>query len=289
MPDLSVEGYKICQAENFFDRNHVLVAISSLARFHAAFCNYVTNKSEKTPYNFLDEYGDVITEPTFVESPWLKAGARVVYNLLKEFSPKWKKYPRDLSEKLEKLCIEACNTLQVYEETVNVVIHKDLWANNIMFKYSEEIPINAILIDFQCLQYAPPAFDVMIFLYLTTCRSFRDSHELEVLDHYYKVFCANLDEPTSLRLKEYTRPDFLRWCEKARLFSLVVAALIGPYVAMEPTAAQKHFDNPDTYAEYLYDRWYPVISHARENRIYMKRNVALGEEIVEKYILKQYL
>lgn len=285
MPDLSAQGYKVHPVEKFFDRNHVLTAISSIARFHAVFCNYLTKNSFTTSYNFLEENKHIMTEPIFKDCPWLRAAALTCANVLKEFSPNWKHYPADLLDKLTNLYIKACDTVKEYEETLNVIIHKDLWANNILFKYTGESPTNAVLIDFQCTRIAPPAFDVMVFLYLNTSEKFRNCHETEVLDHYYKIFSENLDDHTKIRLKNYDRSEFLKWCEKARLFAMVETAGIYPFIMMEPNVARKYFDDPERYLEYINkDRTYPVVSHAKENVIYRDRQLSICEEIVEKYI-----
>lgn len=288
MPDLSLEGYKVHPVEKEFDRNHILVGISSIARFHAAFCNYITESSIKTSCNFLEENKDVMSEPIYKDCPWLRAGVRVTYNILKEYSPKWKQCTANLLDQLTKLYIKACDMVKEYEDTLNVIIHKDLWANNILFKYSGEKPTNAILIDFQCIRYAPPAFDVMVFLYINTSEEFRKCHESEILDHYFKIFSEDIDDVTKIRLKNYYKAEFLKWCERARLFAIVVTALIYPYIMMEPNVARKYFDDSDKYFEYLKDRTYPVLSHAKENSSYRDSQLRICEEIAEKYCILKY-
>ncbi|XP_045448156.1 uncharacterized protein LOC123656532 [Melitaea cinxia] len=292
MPDLGAEGYKSYPSSKYLDKNHVMVTATSIARFHAAFANYETKKTvlENKPYNFFDEYGHVMTEPVFYDTPWLRAAAKLTSNLLKEFSTNSKCYPSDLEERLVDLYIRACDDIKYYEGTLNVLIHKDLWFNNILFRYSGDVATNAVLIDFQCMRFAPPAFDMMLFLHLTTTRSFRERHESEVLRHYYTVFSESLDDDTKRRMVSlnYDLENFLAWCEKARLFGMLLAAAIFPYSLMDPVTAKKTFDDPETFTYLLeVDRSVPVIEHAKESNVYRIKQLELSEEIVEKYLLRR--
>ncbi|CAH2233625.1 uncharacterized protein LOC120629036 [Pararge aegeria] len=290
MPDLCVQGYEAYPTQRYFDKEHVLATATSLARFHAAFANYVSKKTaEDCGYDFFDIYGDIVCEPpmSFCDSPWIRAAAKLSNNLLKEFSLKKHEYPTDLEEKLCKLFVKGCATLKEYKDTLNVIVHKDLWANNILFKYESGKITNAVLLDFQCIRFAPPAFDVISLLYLSTSRDFRERYGNQVLRQYYSEFKDNLNELTTRRLQDlgYDEESFLDWVEKARLFGMLVAIAIFPYALMEPSAAQKAFDNPDTYVEYLeVDRSVPVLAHARENSHYKIRQLEVCEEFVERFV-----
>ncbi|CAH2233623.1 uncharacterized protein LOC120629003 [Pararge aegeria] len=285
MPDLAILGYRTHPTEMYFDRNHVFVVVSSLARFHAAFANYFTKRNQTHPH-FIEEHAFFNEEP-FSDAPWLKGAAKVNYQVLKEFSSKSIHYPIDLEEKLSQLYIKAYQSLRNNEDTLNVVIHKDLWANNILFQYNDNVPINAVLVDFQLARYAPPTFDLMSLLYMTTSRQFRDCYENEVFHHYYKVFSESLDDCTKQRLQNlnYDFAEFLKWCERSRMFGLVQANTTIPCVCMEPDVAQKTFDDPDTYVEHVTgDRSKPVVAHSRENVQYRLRQLEVSEEFVEKYV-----
>ncbi|XP_045773392.1 uncharacterized protein LOC123872851 [Maniola jurtina] len=286
MPDLSIHGYKTCSSQTYFDRNHVFVSATSLARFHAAFANYFTKRNQQKP-DFLEENG-LIIEQEFSDSQWLLCAAKVTYNILIEFSSKAKHYPADLEEKLAQLYIQGYASLKNNGDTLNLVIHKDLWANNILFQYKNDVPINAVLIDFQLSTYAPPAFDLMSLLYLTTSNEFRDRYESEVLQTYYGVFSENLDDATKRRLQDlkYDFEGFLTWCKKARMFGMAQASATLPCVCMDPEVGKSTFDNPDTYMERLTEnRFKPVVEHARENIQYRLKLLEVSEEFVGKYVL----
>ncbi|CAG9561568.1 unnamed protein product [Danaus chrysippus] len=288
MLDLSVDGYKSLPVLEYFDRNHVLVTASAIARFHAAYANYVTKKStELLDYNILDDYQLVATESVFKRCPVLYAAAKLTSTFIKEFLKVSDVYPNNLEEIVYDVFVKGSETLRERPDTLNVLLHRDLWTNNIMFKYKEEVPTRAILVDYQCVRYGPPAFDLMIFLYLTTSTNFRDLYEKEVFNHYFSVFTHNLDEPTRKRLEKYNYnlEAFLSLCEEARLFALVEALTIFPFVLMDPKTAQVTFDDPTTFTDLIEgDRSAPVMALARRNIKYRKRQVEVCEEFIKQYV-----
>ncbi|KAJ0176365.1 hypothetical protein K1T71_007544 [Dendrolimus kikuchii] len=288
MPDLSFEGYISLPLHGTFDLPHVLLTTASIARFHASCANYETNKTlnGNHPYRILDDYGHVFFETTFQDTLWMRAAAKLTANLLKEFSTKY--HVKNLEENLAKSYVAACDTLKEYEGDLNVLVHKDLWNNNILFKYENGAPVNSVIIDFQCTRYGPPTFDLLSFFYLTTSRSFRERNEHMVFEHYFKTFMENVDEVTKLRMKEinYDKVSFMGWCERSRMFGMMEAICIFPYVLMDPKNAQRVFDDPDTYIKYLNeDRSEPVIAYAKICKPYRERQVELSEEYVQKYII----
>ncbi|CAB3227377.1 unnamed protein product [Arctia plantaginis] len=290
MPDLTLEKYACHFYLHTLNPEQVFVATKSIAQFHAAFVNYETKKSMslKRSYSTLQEYDHLLKEPIFCDCPWLKAAAKLSANLLKTFSGKPYRNWLDLEMKLAKKYLEACDTLKEHKNTLNVLLHRDLWVNNIMFKYENDVPTNAVLIDFQNLRYGPPAFDLMVFMYLTTDSSFRHARESDVFDYYYSVFHNNLDDSSKKRLKElaYNKDNFLQWCEKARMFGILEAIGLFPYILLDPKTAKKTFDKPETHERHFnVDRSEPVLAHAGKCEIYKQRNLDVCEEFVERYLL----
>lgn len=291
MPDLNIQGYFPRPHTETFDLAHALVSTASLARFHAAFANYHTGKNQPNkPYNIMDTLSHIINESTFQESCWLRAAAKLSTNMLGTFSTKSSREIPELEAKIYGQFIEACDSLREYEGTLNVILHKDPWVNNIMFQYDKGLPINALFIDYQCIRYGPPTFDVMGLLYLTTSREFREQHENKILHYYYCVFSDSLDEATRQRVTKlgYDREEFLRWCERCRKFAMCLAIAIFPYILMEPVLAQKTFDDPETFDTLLSeDRSGPVVAHAKQSAVYKDRQVEAAEEFVERFVLNE--
>lgn len=290
MPDLAAEGYILRPLLQTLDLQHVVLTVTSIARFHAAFANYETNKTIDVtcPFNFYHEFGHMLTETTFQDTPWVRTGAKLTTDLISAFSTKYRNMP-GLEEKLAKLYVKACESLDIAEGTLNVVVHKDLWINNILYKYEDEKPINALLIDYQCVRYGPPAFDLTAFLYLNTSRIFREEHESRVFKHYFHAFSAALEDSTKKHLDAlgYDEKKFLLWCEKSRMFGLFEATALLPQVLMDAKSAEKVFDDPETFMKIIEeDRSGPVVAYAEKHPDYRKRNLEVSEEFVERYVLR---
>lgn len=289
MPDLTIAGYSQRHFLDTLDYEHFSLTVTSIARFHAAFVNYETKKSIdlKRPYSSFQEFSQILQEPTYCDSPFLKAAAKLSSNLLKAFSAKSYRHRIDLELELNKFYLKACDSLREYEDTVNVLLHKDLWVNNIMFKYEKGVPTNAVLVDFQCLRYGPPAFDLMVFMYLTTDRHFRDQHEKDFLDHYFSAFTQNLTSDSKKKLEGlgYDKEDFMKWCERGRIFGMFLAIGIYPFILMDPKTAQETFDDPKTYDKHInLDRSEPVLAFAAKCKVFKDRNLEITEEFVERYV-----
>ncbi|XP_047503421.1 uncharacterized protein LOC125048670 isoform X2 [Pieris napi] len=295
MPDLSIEGYKSISHHECLDLQHVAVVVTSLARFHASFACFEAKRDiiHHQRNSFYKDHMSVLRESPHFDAPWtapwLRAAAKLSFNLIQAFSNKIQKNIDDLEGKLTNLFFKACEDLEPSKDSLNVIIHRDLWINNILFRYEQGHPSEAVLLDFQCVRYAPPALDLMIFLYLTTSTEFRRAHEKEIFNQYYTVFTQHLDDTVKSKLKDYNygRWDFFNWCERARMFAMVQAMAIFPFTLMSPSLAQKTFDNPDTFTKLMdEDRSEPVLAFARECTVYRERQLQVSEEFVERYILK---
>ncbi|XP_073962962.1 uncharacterized protein [Choristoneura fumiferana] len=204
----------------------------------------------------MEEHGHLIVENNFRDTPWIAF-------------------------------LAACNDVSERKDTLNVLIHKDLWANNIMFKHEAGVPTNAILVDFQCLRYAPPAFDVMLCWYCTTDRSFRERYEREMLQHYFDTFISTVNEVTKEKLKGlgYDYEEYLRWVEECRRFGLLVSIMLYPYILLDQVTAREMFDNPETFLKHTNeDRSEPVLEYARRSDGYRTRQLEVCEDFVERYL-----
>ncbi|KAH8377834.1 hypothetical protein KR093_007294, partial [Drosophila rubida] len=102
---------------------------------------------------------------------------------------------------------ELCKASQT---RLNVTVHGDLWANNILFQYDkcDQTPLQCRFVDFQLLRYAPPAMDLATMLTIPTTSQFRAAHLSELLAEYYRFMGeflkqADLDIANILPETEY--------------------------------------------------------------------------------------
>jgi thiamine kinase-like enzyme len=79
---------------------------------------------------------------------------------------------RALAESMLDCIIEVT---QRDDTALNVLIHGDLWVNNILFRYSDG-PVDVRFVDFQFLHFSSPAIDLQYFFSTSPCEDVRENH-----------------------------------------------------------------------------------------------------------------
>ncbi len=86
-----------------------------------------------------------------------------------------------------------CKTCVRDDTDFNVILHGDLWSNNIMFKYDDNGDVeDTVIVDFQICYFGPPVLDVTYCLYTS---SNNDVTELDwdmLAQHYYDELRSTL-------------------------------------------------------------------------------------------------
>jgi aminoglycoside/choline kinase family phosphotransferase len=215
------------------DFMHCKCALKALAVFHAG--SIVTEfKTGKKIVEFVKYDHEVLLandHKNSIARSWNVTSLETIFRMMqmsRQYDEKiggdWKLVHNRLSEAWDKCIKMAAEPSGMFK---NVLCHRDLWLNNIMFKYDADgHPSEATLVDFQIFRYCPPAIDLSMFMYLTTTRQFREQHLFSLLLTYHNELCmvlreAGLDpgEPHGLGLSE-----ILASFEEYRFFGLVVAA-----------------------------------------------------------------
>lgn len=104
-----------------------------------------------------------------------------------------------LAEKLSKIegnfYDRVCAACVRGESDFNVILHGDLWSNNIMFKYNANgEPDVAVLVDFQICYYGSPALDITYSFYTSSHNDVSESDWEELIQYYYDELRTTLQK-----------------------------------------------------------------------------------------------
>nr|XP_040233210.2 uncharacterized protein LOC120955976 [Anopheles coluzzii] len=255
MEDLTSTGYQTTSFQTTLNEQHMKAVFDRLAQMHASSIHFEINqlggKSIGAIYN-----EDVLFETTFTStSGWFVAGLKGIQKIASERN-RYSHDPRKKSIIENQLwsCLERIYTLaEDTEEFRSVVVHRDLWINNIMFKYDQtddlcKKPTDCLLIDFQLARYLPPCVDFVCALYLLTNAEHRSQYADRYVEYYYnslqnKLAILGLNGPSIL-----SREQFEKSLDHYRLLGLVWTGVLHGFVNFpKGMLAQLHQEDPETY------------------------------------------
>ncbi|KAF5285530.1 hypothetical protein FQA39_LY16595 [Lamprigera yunnana] len=197
--DLSDQGYVTVDNPNVMSLENVKFSLKLLARYHSGSIAYQELKSKQLGrrYCLIDDYQKFMPEPlfqeneTFLGNVFLKARLRAVIALV-DLLPCSQIAPEDFKRKLVVLSEEAFEIMKPKTTFYNTLCHGEPWGKNVMFRYENNVLVDGKLIDFQMQRYAPPAHDVLHFMFLTTDSKQRQSHYHALLRYYHNCLYEEL-------------------------------------------------------------------------------------------------
>jgi thiamine kinase-like enzyme len=158
LDDLNVKKFVMKDRLVGLDNDHMQLVVRKLAAFHAS--SLVVHEKNPDAFKSFDcgIFGRKVDVFQYHFRDQLKAFTDEVAS--------WGGYEY-YATKLEKMAdsfIERANQSTDYDEgDFNVLLHGDLWLNNIMFKYDGDGNLqDAILIDFQLMFHGSPAIDLFV-------------------------------------------------------------------------------------------------------------------------------
>ncbi|XP_066156754.1 uncharacterized protein [Euwallacea fornicatus] len=108
------------------------------------------------------------------------------------------------------------------QEQPLVVIHGDIWCNNLMFKYEDSaLPTKTCLLDWQISQVQSPVVDLFYLLYLSASKDVLNNPQ-QFLDTYYLMLKDNLQSVNCDIRSILPRDLFQKHCKKFAKLSFLI-------------------------------------------------------------------
>ncbi|XP_037294306.1 uncharacterized protein LOC115456144 isoform X2 [Manduca sexta] len=289
--DLNALDYKLHDKFHRFDMQHILQALNTIARFHASSIIYEEKQSNKLQrsYRLDEDFGQVLDKAGYSESsPWFLQcmnGALEAIKVFIEFNDKDKSL---IESRWNEIWLSALSLSSPSNKYKNVVSHRDLWNNNILFHYDNKgEPDECVLVDFQAIRYQPPAGDVMLLLCCNLDPKFREEHLTEFLNHYYEELKRILQDNGIIIEDILTKDEFFASAEEQRKWGLVICACLLPQVWIDDDQTMEIFSDAAQYDDILLkNKAAFIIKMMKENVSYQEKVMEIFIEIVGRYCLE---
>lgn len=290
LEDAVDSGYAMLDKYEAYGKGHWLLLARVIATLHSRSLILDERLRRGTGRTLFEVYGHLLEEVAFVESEPLAGkylsscvkGAWAMVDMnerlggreaaaIKDWIGEW--VPR-----LPELVVSS-------DRWRNVMCHRDLWSNNIMFKMDGEgKPVGCYLVDFQFLRYSPPAYDFETALILTTTRATRREFRDLFLDVYYDTVSKELSDEGLVADDCFPREEFVKSCEEARTMALAYAVANMQVMLLSKQAVEEYFvGSTDKLEHYVYGDRRPdlIESECRATDMYRTRITEVIEEIGE--------
>ncbi|KAI5644285.1 ecdysteroid kinase domain-containing protein [Phthorimaea operculella] len=294
--DLNDLQYKLRNKHDRFDMAHTLQALRTLANFHAASIIFEENKKkELQTYTICDQFKDLADPGGYRDAdPWFTQCKKGALEAIKIFSV----YSKDnhtikmIESRWDDVWKSALDLGNVSSKHRNVICHRDLWNNNILFHYkkiddtADQEPDDCLLVDFQATCIQPLVADVMLLLYCNLEPKFREENMTMFLNYYHQelrmVLCGFGVSIDQVLVKE----EFFASAEQYRLWGLVLCACLIPQFWVDDELTTHIFGDSASFVEIMVKDKATFIKKMMQANPHYKKNVmAIFDEIVQRYCI----
>ncbi|XP_037922335.1 uncharacterized protein LOC119658736 isoform X2 [Hermetia illucens] len=189
MEDLGARNFTNINRLNGMDLEHAKMVLSKLAQFHAA---SVCVLEKNGPFS-KHIMSSLITEESFE----LFKAMQVMFwgNIVKNMRL-WKtcqEYVDRIEGMMDRMADIHKDMYDPKPDEFNVILHGDLWANNIMFQHDEKgHPKDILFVDLQISRYGSPVYDLLYFIFSSTEYSIKVKEFDYMIKHYHTELVKNL-------------------------------------------------------------------------------------------------
>ncbi|KAL6446240.1 hypothetical protein ACFW04_001091 [Cataglyphis niger] len=288
LEDASLDGYATPDKYVPFDEEHCVWLLRTLSKFHSRSLILDERlRREEDGRTILDLYGHLLNEVLFADGDDRSekalassiAGLCAILDFVEDLDEDAK---NDIKRRFVAWSRKISRLLAPSKKHRNVICHRDIWTNNMMFRHDPTGNINGCyLIDWQFLRYCPPAIDFACCLYLNTNRAIRDRY----FDTFAKVYHDSLAQ--YLVQEGLDIDNHLPWMAfresyaEARNVALVYAALNLQVMLLSEAITTQYFCDADKIERILYgDGRAKIVRHQCETMpVYKTRMLEIVFEI----------
>lgn len=237
LEDVSLEGFVSAVRQEGIDYNHCKLTLKVLAQFHAlSFAMKDQNPDE------FEKIRNAIFETYYHDRLWdwyLRFWNRISGIAIDAVE---KEYPNSIyvdkikqfavPERYKDMIDAATNTLKT-----GVISHGDSWTNNFLYKYVNDMAVDAKIVDFQLTRCATPVLDISFVIYACTTQDLRIKHYDDLMGYYYKVLSTQIRDLGSDPNVVYSRELFMEEVKKYSYFGLGFSFESTPFIILAPEDA----------------------------------------------------
>lgn len=297
LDDLTTDNYQLMPSHDEFTKEHVQLVLKSLAIMHA---NSFYLEKEILKKSIDEVYNETLFEVSIDKSNiWFKVGLAAI----KRIALKRSRFSEDpkFIQWIQNDCEKAI--LKIYELCVNypkkytkAFCHRDLWRNNLMFKFGSDTngidftkPLECLLIDYQIARYLPPAVDVVMALYMLQRIKVRKNDFQENLTYYYDQLGKSMKQ-LNMKVEEFlTYKDFLETVEYFKLIGAVLKCIFLQMTHLPDGEIDKIHSNDEIYHQFIMvDRGDTLISYIDSDEYFKSWMVESVEELMEMLMNDKY-
>ncbi|XP_037922330.1 uncharacterized protein LOC119658735 isoform X3 [Hermetia illucens] len=197
MEDLKARKFENINRIQGMDMQHAELVLGKIAQFHAASACIYERDGKYSP-QLMDETLREAKEEGFRKiQPILWA---MICSHFRQWHScqEYVEMMEGLKDRIADVYIEA---FKRDSNEFNVLLHGDLWANNIMFQHDDNGKAKEVLfVDLQISRYGSPAHDLIYFIVSST----ENSIKTKEFDHFIKFYHTELVK--NLKLLKYPKP-----------------------------------------------------------------------------------
>lgn len=237
LEDVSLEGFVSAVRQEGIDYNHCKLTLKVLAQFHAlSFAMKDQNPDE------FEKIRNAIFETYYHDRLWdwyLRFWNRISGIAIDAVE---KEYPNSIyvdkikqfavPERYKDMIDAATNTLKT-----GVISHGDSWTNNFLYKYVNDMAVDAKIVDFQLTRCATPVLDISFVIYACTTQELRIKHYDDLMGYYYEVLSTQIRDLGSDPNVVYSRELFMQEVKKYSYFGLGFSFESTPFIILAPEDA----------------------------------------------------